>query len=241
MERSRAVLITLSCVLFSRISGEEVEIRVRPGDNVTLYSDCFWKHGFETVWFKNSSHEHMVLKQHANPRYSIVSNVCKQTSDLLVKNVSESDLGLYYCAVQKKSSAKDKTRACSWEEVCHFGTRTTRLSFLDTTLQTTPTPTPPLSDCSVCWKLLVSVCPVCVLLSFSFVYCIYRYINKVTVEKKDDMGERKKTTSRKNDKVGKDEVCYASLDLPSRGQKRMKKRVESSDFCTYSEVNTNKI
>ena len=105
-----------------------MEIRVRPGEDVTLYSDCEWKHGFDTVWFKNSSHEHMVLTQKAHPRYSIVLNVFNQTSDLLVKNVSESDLGLYYCALQKKSSAKDKT--CSWEEVCHFGSRTTRLSFL---------------------------------------------------------------------------------------------------------------
>ncbi|KAL7841147.1 hypothetical protein SRHO_G00248380, partial [Serrasalmus rhombeus] len=200
MERSRVVLITHMYVLFSRISGAEVEMRVRPGDDVTLYSDCVWKHGFYTIWLKNSSHDHTVLKQHAHPHYSIVLNVCKQTSDLLVKNVNESDLGLYYCALEKKSSAKDKTQACSWEDVCYFGNRTTRLSFLDTMLQTTPTPTPPVSDCSVCWKLLVSVCSVCVLLSSTCVCCIYRYITKVTVEKRDDMGEREKSTSRKNDK-----------------------------------------
>ncbi|KAI4871340.1 hypothetical protein NFI96_030300 [Prochilodus magdalenae] len=37
--------------------------------------------------------------------------------------------------------------------------------------------------------------------------------------------------------VGGDDVCYASLDLPSRGQNQLKKkRAESSDFCTYAKV-----
>lgn len=43
--------------------------------------------------------------------------------------------------------------------------------------------------------------------------------------------------------VEEDEVCYASLDIKSRGQKRQKKktRVENSDFSTYSEVKTDQM
>ena len=42
--------------------------------------------------------------------------------------------------------------------------------------------------------------------------------------------------------VGGGDVCYASLDLPSGGQKRLKKkRAESSDFSTYSEIKTDKM
>ncbi|KAI4895280.1 hypothetical protein NFI96_027012 [Prochilodus magdalenae] len=192
----------------------------------------------------NSSHEHMVFLEGSHPRYSIMSNVFHQTTDLLVKNVSESDLGLYFCALQKKRSSGDGARTCSWEDVCYYGNRTTRLSFHDMTPQTPSTP--PVSDCSVCWKLLVSVSPMCVLLSSvvssTCVYWIYRSRTKgthLTVEQRDDVGERERPRSRNRDKpqVGGDDVCYASLDLPSSGQKQLKKkRAESSDFCTYAKV-----
>ncbi|KAI4905875.1 hypothetical protein NFI96_023039, partial [Prochilodus magdalenae] len=183
---NRTTRLSLLGVWFSRISGADVEMRVRPGDDVVLYSDCVWRFGFDTVWFRNSSHEHMVLLDGSHPRYSIRLNDCHQTTKLLVRNVSESDLGLYFCALQKKRSSGDKARACSWEDVCYYGNRTTRLSFhvktgslsscgLDETPQTPPPP--PVSDCSVCWKLLVSVGPVCVLLSSvvsaTCVYWIY--------------------------------------------------------------------
>ncbi|KAI4871339.1 hypothetical protein NFI96_030299 [Prochilodus magdalenae] len=231
MRRSRVILITLMCVWFSRISGEEVEVKVRPGDNVVLYSDCAWKSGFSTVWFRNSSHEHMVIHNEAHPRYITVHSLFSKTSDLLVRNVSESDLGLYYCALQKTRPIRDKARACSGEDVCLYGNRNTQLSFHDTT--------PPVSDCSACWKLLVSVCPVCVLLSSTCVYWIYR--TRIKVKQSESAVRSCETTrnpaSTKHDKVGGDDVCYASLDLPGRGERRLKKkRVECSEFSTYSEV-----
>ncbi|XP_036439282.1 uncharacterized protein LOC118816795 [Colossoma macropomum] len=191
MERPRAALMTLVCVLFSRISGAEVEMRVRPGDDVTLYSDC---------------------------------------------NVTNSDVGLYYCAIHERKITEDDTGVILYEDVYHYGNRTTRLSLLIPFAQTTP-----VSDCSVCWKLLVSVCPVCVLfsslLSSTCVYCIC--INKTKAEAESGQEWRNKIQSQKsrtNEEVEEDEVCYASLDV--RGQKQLKKkkkRVESFDFSTYSE------
>ncbi|KAL6467224.1 hypothetical protein MHYP_G00250280 [Metynnis hypsauchen] len=144
MERSRAVLITLVCVLFSRISGAEVEMRVRPGDNVTLYCDCIWK----SLWFRNCSHDHQPplimsseaqrnhaviyndLTQNPLPRYFFVWNSSSQTHDLLVENVSESDLGLYYCAQQERKVTEDETGRGAQKDVYHYGNRTTRLSLL---------------------------------------------------------------------------------------------------------------
>ena len=42
--------------------------------------------------------------------------------------------------------------------------------------------------------------------------------------------------------VGGGDVCYASLDHQNRGQRRLKKkRFESSDFSTYSEVKTDQM
>ncbi|KAI4895610.1 hypothetical protein NFI96_031823 [Prochilodus magdalenae] len=320
-------------VWFTRISGADVEMRVRPGDDVVLYSDCVWNYGFDTVWFRNSSHEHMVLLEGSHPRYSIMSNVFHQTTYLLVKNVNESDLGLYFCALQKKRSSRDRARACSWEDVCYYRNRTTRLSFhgkdphsdllspnvhpslllsdMAFSYPTQPTrpppstrPPPPLlyqtvvsagSSWSVC-VLCVSSSPqsspppVCTAsteaeLKVLTVHSIrHSYLAAppcrwtvrddsssaaaqcsvgdplvfVTVEQRDDVGERERPRSRNRDKslfpcktnmatvqcafiqpqVGGDNVCYASLDLPSRGQKQLKKkkRAESSDFCTYAKV-----
>ncbi|XP_076878606.1 uncharacterized protein LOC143527334 [Brachyhypopomus gauderio] len=129
MEGSRVVLITLTCVVFSsqKISGADVEMRVRRGENVTLH-----------VW-----------------------NPSNQTHDLLVKNMSESVLGLYYCALHMTKITKDENGVIISQDVYYYGNRTIRLS---------------LHECGVCWTLLITVCPVCVLLSSllssTCVYCL---------------------------------------------------------------------
>ncbi|XP_036439279.1 uncharacterized protein LOC118816793 [Colossoma macropomum] len=198
MDRSTVTLITLVCVVFfnlKRISGAEVEMRVSRGDSITLYCDCVWKSGFSIGWFRNCSHQHQPsliistmdlihsaetskdLMFGAFPRYAPVWNQSSQTHDLMVKNVTESDLGLYYCAKNEKKIAYGE-KGMYYEDVYHYGNRTTRLALLDLTaqdlLQTTPTS--PESDCSICWKLLVILCPVCALtssvLSSTCVYCI---------------------------------------------------------------------
>ncbi|KAL6467226.1 hypothetical protein MHYP_G00250300 [Metynnis hypsauchen] len=130
---------TKRAVLFFRISGAEVEMRVRPGDNVVLYSDCVWKTG-EPVWFRNSLNENQPpliissnnLIQAAFSRYAFLWSPSDQTHDLLVKNVTESDLGLYYCAIQEIKFIKDGTGADVRTDVYHHGNRTTRLSLLVT-------------------------------------------------------------------------------------------------------------
>ncbi|KAI4886462.1 hypothetical protein NFI96_028512 [Prochilodus magdalenae] len=198
-------------VWLSRISGEEVEMKVKPGANAVLSCDCNWKSEYSIVWFRNSSHEHMVIHKEAHPRYSIVWSPFSKTSDLLVRNVSESDLGLYYCALQKTRPISDKARACSGEDVCLHGNRTTRLSFHGK----------------------VSLVPV--------------NTNVFIALKQSESAVRSCETTRnpastKHDKVGGDDVCYASLDLPGRGERRLKKkRVECSEFSTYSEVKTDHI
>ncbi|XP_037389012.1 uncharacterized protein LOC108416531 [Pygocentrus nattereri] len=235
MERSRAVLLTLACVLFSRTSGTEVEMRVRPGDNVVLYSDCVWKIGI-TVWLTNSSNEQQPpliitpddLKQGAFSHHAFVWNHYNGTHDLLVKNVTESDLGLYYCARRQRKL----TAAGDLQHVYHYGNRTTRLALLDSTapcadLQTPSTP--PVSDCSVCWKLLVSVCPLCVLLSSTCLCCICRQTTKGEKKDSEEEDERKDHQSRTKYEIGGGgDVIYALLDITSR--------VQLSDICTYSEV-----
>ncbi|KAL6467207.1 hypothetical protein MHYP_G00250110 [Metynnis hypsauchen] len=236
------------------VPGAEVEKPVKLGDDVTLYSDCVWKIGFNAVWFRNCSHEHQPpliitstdLMHSTLPRYSAVWNPSNQTHDLLVKNVTESDLGLYYCAIHEKKVTKANSGVILNEDVYHYGNTSTRLSLSgkitisDLLILVTLTPSiPPVSDCSICWKLLVSVCPVCVLLSSTCVHCIYR--NRSAAQFKPDQRETDRRKSQRKNEAEGEEVCYAALDLPSRGQKRLKKkkkRVETSDFSTYSEVRT---
>ncbi|XP_037388908.1 uncharacterized protein LOC108417209 isoform X1 [Pygocentrus nattereri] len=250
MERSSAVLITLMCVLISSISGIVVEMRVKPGDDVTIYCDFTWKSGFKIVWVIKPSHEHQPPLFHLTedstlPHYSRVWNNSKATYDLLVKNITGSELGLYYCALHETKFFRNENGDGLIEDFHHDGNRTTFVSFLDTTvpsanLSETPS-TPPVSDCSVCWKLLVSVCPVCVLLS-SVVSSIGVYCICTTRTKADHEADQQRNISmRKHDEVG-DDVCSALLDVPSGDGKRLKKRTaERFDFCTYSQVQFEKM
>ncbi|KAI4900114.1 hypothetical protein NFI96_014796, partial [Prochilodus magdalenae] len=237
--------LTLSGVLIYSISGIIVEMRVKPGDNATIYCDCTQLGKFFIAWFRKPSNEHQpplihLTKESTPPHYSRVWNKSEGTFDLLVENITESDLGLYYCALHEMKFTRGRNGERVREDVYHEGNRTTFLSFLDMT--STP------SDCRIYWKLLVSVCPVFALLSSvvssTCVHCICRRRSKV---KQSESAVRSCETTRnpastKHDKVGGDDVYYASLDLPGRGERRLKKkRVECSEFSTYSEVKTDQI
>ncbi|KAM9449820.1 uncharacterized protein Hap1MRO34_022281 isoform 2-T2 [Clarias gariepinus] len=255
METSRVALIALVCVVFSsqkRISGAEVEMRVRRGDDVTLYSDCVWKSGFYSVWFRNCSHQHQpsfmisysYMMIDSYPRYSFVFINLTSTYNLRIKNVTETDLGLYYCATLEKKISKTNDGVIISTDVYHYGNRSTRLSLLDkSSFSVTVSPnttTPCVSEPSVSWTLVLSVCAVCVLLSSLLssicVYCLCTHTTKV----KADLTGRDKRTTLGHNEVGEGEVCYASLDIQNLEKKKMKRKmtVQHSEFSTYSEVRT---
>ncbi|XP_066509885.1 uncharacterized protein [Hoplias malabaricus] len=225
-----------------------MEMKVRPGDNITLHCDCSTEYKFIIVWVKRSIQQLQIPVLHLTsysklPHYSIRKNVSNNTYDLLVKNISESELGLYYCA--RYEGSRSETGIVFPANGYREGTRATLLSFLDPTIpwvkrtQTTPmtfqsTPTAPGSECSSCWKLMVILGPVCVvlslLLSSIWVYYICCYRNKA-----DPTVVRGNLKMRNRNEAGEEDVCYASLDVLSDGHNRLKKKqVETSDFCTYS-------
>ncbi|XP_039530609.1 uncharacterized protein LOC120481196 isoform X2 [Pimephales promelas] len=183
MERPRNAFVVFMCVLLFiqiRVYGAEVEMKVRPGDNITLYCDRSVTFGFRFVWIRNSCHENQTSlvidfrkwNLEIFKRYSFVHNRSSNSHDLHITNISVSDLGLYYCAEIENKLNKDEKGIISSSEVYYYGNRKTRLSFADISS------TLPLSDCVLCWTLLFSVCPVCVLLSSLLssicVYCLCR-------------------------------------------------------------------
>ncbi|XP_016360084.1 uncharacterized protein LOC107702323 [Sinocyclocheilus anshuiensis] len=166
MERSRVTLTVLLCVLvFSQTNGAEVEMKVRPGDNITLYCDRSLTLGSVVVWIRNCSHENqpsliigfkqwgLEIFQH----FSFIHNSYNNSFDLHITNISVSDLGLYYCVEEENKLHEDEQGILYSSKVYYNGNRTIRLSLEESTSA------PP--DCVLCWTLLFSVCPVCVLLS----------------------------------------------------------------------------
>ncbi|XDV14758.1 hypothetical protein PO909_014953 [Leuciscus waleckii] len=186
MERPRNAFIVLMFLLFNqnRIYGAEVEMKVRPGDNITLYCDRSVTIGFRFVWIINCSNEDqpsLVINFRENwnletfQHFNFIYNRSSKSHDLHITNISASDLGLYYCAEIEIKVNKDEKGIISSSEVYYYGNRTTRLSFAEKiTLCSGPsniTSTLPV-DCVLCWTLLFSVCPVCVLLSSICLYCL---------------------------------------------------------------------
>ena len=85
------------------------------------------------------------LMQNLLPRYFFVWNPSSQTHDLLVKNVSESDLCLFYCALHERKITEDETGRGARKDVFQYGNRTTRLSLLGEVTH---------SDLIILWVLL---------------------------------------------------------------------------------------
>ncbi|XP_066526278.1 uncharacterized protein [Hoplias malabaricus] len=136
MEESRTALFPLVCVLVSSVSGALEEMKVRPGDNITLYCDCALVNRHEMVHFKifwvRRSSQQIQFPFHLTEdlrleHYSLVWNQANKTNDLQVKTISESELGLYYCAQYQPS--KDKPGTTFPVNGYHEGNRATLLTF----------------------------------------------------------------------------------------------------------------
>ncbi|XP_045070409.1 uncharacterized protein LOC123484291 [Coregonus clupeaformis] len=117
MDRLCVALIAFLCAVSSSqdgISAAEVELRVRPGDNITLYCDCIITTGVYIMWYRNCSHKYQPrlvistdkvyvnLQENSDnpnpfPGYNVVWNPSNNSHDLLIENITGSDLGLYYC------------------------------------------------------------------------------------------------------------------------------------------------
>ncbi|XP_029602332.1 uncharacterized protein LOC115187389 [Salmo trutta] len=233
------------------ISAAEVLLRVRPGDNITLYCDCTITTGVYILWYRNCSHTYQPplvisakdLIYNRLPGYNAVWNPSNNSYDLLIENITESDLGLYYCGTVETNMVEEG-KLIKQKELNRYGNITTRIS-----LETSPpeSSSPPPVDCVLCWMLLFSLCPVSALLSSLLSSaCVYSFCR--TTATTETQVPLNRTTTRGSDSreetAVKEEgdLCYASLDI-RQGQRRpkKKKRVQNSDFSTYSAINTSRV
>ncbi|CAB1458930.1 unnamed protein product [Pleuronectes platessa] len=202
----------------AHISGSVLNLTVSPGDNATLYCDCKSSSGLSGEYKDNL---------HPFPRFHLVKNESSESYDLMIMNISDSDEGLYYCGTEqlnKKSiSHKDKyipTR---------YGNVTRRILTFESKQRETA------QSCDLCWTLLFSLCPASAvlssLLSSSLVYHFCRRTAKDIPEEGSNSSDRTRGNQ-------DGDVCYAALEIRQPTQRPKRKKTQSSDFSTYSDINT---
>lgn len=97
-----------------KMPGPVLKMRVRPGDNITLYCDCKFSTGVYINWYRNSSHENhtTLLLAHKGdrntpylqryfPNFHYLRNFSSKSYDLLILNITDADEGLYYCGTEE--------------------------------------------------------------------------------------------------------------------------------------------
>ncbi|CAB1327141.1 unnamed protein product, partial [Coregonus sp. 'balchen'] len=140
-------------------------VTIRPSDHQMDRLNCSHKYQprlviSTTIWHNNPF-----------PGYNVVWNPSNNSYDLLIENITGSDLGLYYCGTVE-TNLVDEGKLIGKKEVYHYGNITTRIS-LDVSPPESSSSSPDV-DCGLCWMLLFSLCPVSALLSSSCVYFFCR-------------------------------------------------------------------
>ncbi|XP_037621341.1 uncharacterized protein LOC119485680 [Sebastes umbrosus] len=240
------VLLGVVSCSHDSISGSVLEATVRPGDNITLYCDCKSSSGVYIVWYRNCSHENqpsLVLKVKRQstdndalfnlkilPRFQFVSNSSSESYDLLIMNITESDEGLYYCGTEQPRV--ENKELIIPRSVYSYGNVTTRILFESSETHLNETQ----RDCGVCWSLLYSLCPAsAVLSSLLSSLLVYHLCQKKAKEPPADQ-------QRPHTRLNQDEdVCYAALEIRPASHRPKKKKTQSSDFSTYSAINTSRM
>ena len=89
-----------------------LEANVGSGDDITLYCDCRLSVGVYIMWLRNCSHENQpplvlnvydayLLNKRQKSHFELVRNFSSDSYDLLIRNVTSSDEGFYYCGTEK--------------------------------------------------------------------------------------------------------------------------------------------
>ncbi|XP_063739382.1 uncharacterized protein LOC134864380 isoform X2 [Eleginops maclovinus] len=151
-------------------------------------------------------------------------NFSSDSYDLLIINITETDEGLYYCGTDELRV--DNKENITSKHVYTYGNISTRIHFNSKPHhQETP------QDCGVCWMLLFSLCPALAVLSSLLSSLLVYHLCKKEEPQTDQQTPR--TTQNQDE-----DVCYAAVEYRQVSQKPKWKKNQSSDFCTYSAINT---
>ncbi|XP_065814096.1 uncharacterized protein [Labrus bergylta] len=248
MEGRHVVLLLVSVVSLSPdcVCGSELKVTVRPGDNITLYCDCKRSTGVYIVWYRNCSHENqpsLVLKrnkglwtQNLPPNFHLLKNQSSDSYDLLILNITESDEGLYYCGTEEPK-VEDKEHITS-KDIYSYSNITTRIIFNAEPNETPPPKMP--QDCNECWILIFCLCPVLSIVSALLSSLVVYHCCKKAEEHPVDQ-QRPDTRGHPRQSQG-DDVCYAAVEIRQKSKRpKKKKEPQTSDFCTYSALNTSRM
>ncbi|XP_022614286.1 uncharacterized protein LOC111231465 isoform X2 [Seriola dumerili] len=242
MDGLRVFLVVLfGAVSFSQdqIPKPVSEVTVRPGGNITLYCDCKISTGVYIVWYRNCSHENqptLVLKTMGySVPFEFLKNHSSESYDLLIRNITDSDEGLYYCGTQQ-TKVEDKELITS-KYIYNYGNVATRI-ICDNTSE--PQHHKTHQDCNLCWVLLFTLCPAfAVLSSLLSSLVVHQLFQKKARESQVD---QIRPDTRGQTRLNQDEdMCYAALEIRQASQRPKTKKMQSSDFSTYSAINTSRV
>lgn len=113
-----------------------MKIRVKAGDNVTIFCDSDIS-AVQIIWIKNESHGNqstlLITAEdfflYIFPRFNFVHNTSSNSYDLHIANVSVNDEGIYYCAKAEKKLTEVNGMLKTRMEY-EYGKRRTHLSVL---------------------------------------------------------------------------------------------------------------
>lgn len=113
-----------------------MEVVVRPGDNARLLCDREIVVGQDTHWVKICSSQILpplivsAQKTLLLPisRFSVIWNNISKSFDLMIENITDADLGLYYCSTVEKLFI-EHNRLPFEKEVYHTGDTLTKLTY----------------------------------------------------------------------------------------------------------------
>ncbi|XP_047199848.1 uncharacterized protein LOC118117935 isoform X1 [Hippoglossus stenolepis] len=233
----------------AHINGSVLNLTVSHGGNATLYCDCKSSSGVYIVWYRNCSHVNqptLVMKTryqaellplnhkykdnlHPFPRFHLVKNESSESYDLLITNISDSDEGLYYCGTEQVNT-KDGKEKDNYIRKSYGNVTRMILTFESQQRETA-------QSCGPCWMLLFSLCPAFAVLSSLLSSCLVYHFCKRTAKEPEVHEEGSSSSDRMRGNQDGD-VCYAALEIRQTTQRPKRKKTQSSDFSTYSDIKT---
>ncbi|GAA6214672.1 uncharacterized protein LOC108896454 [Lates japonicus] len=227
MDELRIFLVILSGVVScsqDQTSQSVLEVTIRPGDNITLYCDCKLSTGVYIVWYRNCSHENqptLVLKTRLEPKEGITYDPLRFFPRFkFFRNFSSDSYDLLITNITYLD-----------EGLYYCGTKQTKVEE-DKLI----TPRDIYSYGNVTTRILLVFAVLSSLLTSLVVYQLCQKKAEqpqVDQERLDTRGQRR---------LNQDEdVCYAALEIRQPSQRPKKKKSKSSDFSTYSAINSSRV